>query len=234
MILLAGGRGSRMGSDIPKQYMEVAGKPLLWYCLNAVQDSAVIDDCILVCPASDNSFIREKILDKYGFDKVISVAPAGSERWESVRNGLKVLDEICCGCESGSSGGKHYVFIQDSARIFLNEDIITGCLDGVRKYGAVLAAVPCKDTIKIVDEESAICDTPPRSRVWLAQTPQVFERKLITECYDKADSSFEITDDAGVVELFSDHKVYPVMGDYQNIKVTTPEDIAVCERFLDR
>lgn len=236
-VILAGGSGSRMKSSVPKQYMPVAGKPLIWYALNAVQNSGIIDDCILVTGADDIDIVRENIVKKYGFTKVQTVTAGGAERCFSVSNALKAMADDGL----GASDRDGYVFIHDGARPFLNEKMLENLYEAVQVYHACVAAVPSKDTIKIADAEGFVASTPGRRLLWSIQTPQVFDAELITYAYSRLtkekydelmEHGVEITDDAGVVELFTDTKVKLVMGAYENLKVTTPDDIAVAESII--
>lgn len=246
-VILAGGSGSRMHSDVAKQFMLLGGKPLLWYSLQAVQQSEIIDDCILVAGKADGAvgsswldtleYVRREIVEKYDFTKVDAIIPGGSERCWSVENAMAVLRD---GTEYGRAPNRDgYVFIHDSARPFLTEQILRRTYETVQQYHACVAAMPSKDTVKLADEEGFSASTPPRSRVWTIQTPQVFDSALITETYGRLreqylhTSQVPVTDDASVVELFSDVLVKLVEGSYQNIKITTPEDIKIAEAFLE-
>lgn len=245
-VILAGGSGTRMHSDVAKQFMLLNGKPLLWYSLQAVQKSGIIDDCILVAGKGDDSaggswsdtleYVRGEIIEKYGFTKVDTIIPGGSERCWSVENAMAVLRDGAKQRRVPNRDG--YIFIHDSARPFLTEEILGRTYEAVQQYHACVAAMPSKDTVKIADEVGFAASTPPRSRVWTVQTPQVFDANLITEAYDwlreqySQSSQAPVTDDASVVELFSDISVKLVEGSYQNIKITTPEDIKVAEAFL--
>lgn len=254
-IVLAAGRGSRMESDVAKQYMLLRGRPLIWYALHAVEESSVIDDCILVTGAEDLSYVREEIVGKYGFGKVTAVVAGGKERYDSVYNGLQAAagrdvsqngetsqDEKTVQKEKspGESEMDGYIFIQDGARPFLTEEILERCYEAVKKDHACVAGMPVKDTIKIVDESGFAVQTPDRKRMWQVQTPQVFDAPLILSAYERLMQEKErllregisITDDAMVVETFTDCKVRLVEGDYRNIKVTTPEDMVVAEALL--
>lgn len=232
-IVLAAGSGRRMKSDVAKQYLPLGGRPLIWYALHAIEESSVIDDCILVACQEDilNGYVREEIVERFGFHKVASIVPGGAERYDSVYNALQAIKE------TGTAG---YVFIHDGARPFLTEEILERCLAEVEKTGACVAGMPVKDTIKIADEDCYARQTPDRNTLWQIQTPQVFERVLITQAYEKlmqekehlAAAGVKITDDAGAVELLMNRPVKLVEGSYRNIKVTTPEDIAVAEAFL--
>lgn len=237
-VILAGGSGSRMKSSVPKQYMNVAGKPLIWYALNAVQKSGVIDECILVTGADDIDTVTENIVNRYAFTKVSTVVAGGSERCFSVRNALIALREKE---QKNPTDSSKYIFIHDGARPFLTEEILQRMYEAVVEHRAVVAAVPSKDTIKIADEYGFVSSTPDRRKVWSIQTPQVFEKNLILEAYlqltkDKYDKLVQggvaVTDDAGVVELFGNTGIKLVMGDYENIKITTPEDIALAESLI--
>jgi len=228
-IVLAAGNGSRMKSNVAKQYMLLAGKPLIWYALHAVEESEIIDECVLVTGAADMEYVRTEIVEKSGFTKVKKIVPGGAERYLSVGNALDAIEE-----EEG------YIFIHDGARPFLTEQIFRNTYEAVQKYHACVAAMPVKDTVKIADEEGFAVTTPNRKLVWTIQTPQVFDAKLIKDAYrtlrqqeaELERKGIAITDDAGVVELFTDCKVKMVEGSYENIKITTPEDIGIAETLL--
>lgn len=245
-VILAGGSGSRMNSDVAKQFMLLDGRPILWYSLQAVQQSEIIDDCILVAGKANSGagglwtdtleYVRREIVEKYGFTKVDTIIPGGSERCWSVENAMAVLRDGSEQCRVPNRDG--YVFIHDSARPFLTEEILRRTYEAVQRYHACVAAMPSKDTVKLADEEDFAASTPPRNRVWMIQTPQVFDTALITEVYGRLREQYlqsdqsPVTDDASVVELFSDTPVKLVEGSYQNIKITTPEDIKIAESFL--
>ena len=246
-ILLAGGRGKRMGSDIPKQFIEINGRPVLWYSLKAVEESEIIDDCVLVVHPDDLQYVQTELLDKYAFSKVKYIASAGCERYESVWSGLAKLAGYDWNSES-EIGKKSIledetvarcintdiVFVHDGARPFVNEHIIKNCYDGAVKYGACVAAVRSKDTVKIVGSDGKIVNTPDRSTVWNMQTPQTFDAGLIYESYRKVMGMniITITDDAQAVELMGGREVYVVEGEYSNIKVTTPDDLVYAEALI--
>lgn len=241
-VVLAGGSGSRMKSSVAKQFMPLGGKPLLWYSLQAVQQSDIIDDCILVVGGASEQenqeameYVRREILKRYGFTKVTAVVEGGTERCWSVENAMALLRSRAMD-EEESRG---YVFIHDSARPFLTEEIIRRTYEAVRQYHACVAAMPSKDTVKLATLEGFADSTPNRNLVWNIQTPQVFDKTLITDVYQRLRETYygksdvvPVTDDASVVEQFSTIKVKLVKGSYQNIKITTPEDIKVAEAFL--
>lgn len=245
-IVLAAGRGSRMKSDVAKQYMRLGDKPLIWYTLHTIEESSVIDDCILVAAQEDilSGYVREEIVKRFGLHKVTSLISGGEERYDSVYHALQALAEkkmTAAGEDCETADKDDYVFIHDGARPFLTEEILERCLAEVERTGACVAGMPVKDTIKIADGKGYAAETPDRTLLWQIQTPQVFKRRLITEAYEKlmqekeslAAAGIKITDDAGVVELLMARPVKLVEGSYRNIKVTTPEDIAVAMAFLN-
>ncbi len=230
MIILAAGSGSRMQSNVAKQFMLLRDKPLIWYSLNAAQDSPLVDECILVTGEAQIDYVKKEIVDRYGFTKVRAVIAGGSERYASVANAMRYL------AESGEREG--IIMVHDGARPFLTDEIIERCYEGADLYRACVAAMPSKDTVKIVDEDRMAVDTPDRKYVWAIQTPQAFDAGLIVSAYAALDrevaktGSARVTDDAGVVERFTDVRVKMVEGSYTNLKITTPEDLKIAEIFL--
>ena len=226
-IVLAGGRGKRMNSAVPKQFLMIKDKPVLYYSLKAFEDS-FIDSVILVTSEDDMEYCKKEIVDKYGFTKVVKIVAGGKERYHSVLNGIKAASD----CD--------YIFIHDGARPFVTQDMLARLLECVEESKACVAGMPVKDTIKIANEEGFIDTTPKRELVWMIQTPQVFDFALIKKAYlilEKDEYSLlqkgiSITDDAMVVEMLLGEKVKLVEGSYQNIKITTPEDLAIAEGFL--
>lgn len=224
-IILAAGQGKRMKTKVQKQFLMLQGKPLLYYSLACFQKSDEIQEIVVVTGKESIDYCRSKIIEKYGFTKVKSIAEGGKERYDSVYAGL----EAC-------SADTDYVFIHDGARPFVTEDIIKRTKEGAVIYQACIAGMPSKDTVKIIDENNMVSATPERSRVWSVQTPQVFLYSLIKEAHDTARSvSMQgITDDAMVVEQYKNTPVRIVEGAYENIKITTPEDILVAEKILEK
>ena len=221
-IVLAGGSGKRMGSRVHKQYLLMGGKPVLFYSLKAFQDSDYIDEIILVTGAGEEEYCREQILDAYGITKVSRITAGGAERYHSVWNGLQAADH------------DGYVFIHDGARPFVDDEMIKRAYKCVEQYKACAAGMPVKDTIKIVDENGFVKETPDRNTLWMIQTPQVFDASLIKEAYSrlmqKKDSG--VTDDAMVVEQMLRLPVKLFQGSYENIKITTPGDLEIGEGLL--
>ncbi len=236
-IVLAAGSGTRMKSATPKQFMPLGGRPLIWYSLQTLEQSEIIDDCILVTGGDAVSYVEKEIVEKYGFRKVDILVPGGAERWESVANALAVLEAP----DRKAPNRDGYVFIHDGARPFLSEEILSRTYEAVQKYHACVAAMPSKDTVKLADEAGFAAVTPDRSKVWLVQTPQVFETELIVRAYRELQkkaleigrNNIDVTDDASVVEGFTDCRVRLTEGSYRNIKVTTPEDMQIAEAFLE-
>ncbi len=231
-IVLAAGAGKRMQSNVAKQYMLLNGKPIIWYALHAFEKSSIINKVILVVGAGEIPYGQKEIVEKYGFSKVAAVIEGGAERYLSVWEGLKQVRR--------ADATEGYVFIHDGARPFVTEEIIKDTYEAAKAYGACVAGMPVKDTIKIADEEGYAVQTPNRKTVWAVQTPQVFEEKLIISSYASLIENLEslqaqgveITDDAMVVETMTQRKVKLVKASYENIKITTPEDMNIAESFI--
>lgn len=223
-IVLAAGHGRRMGTETQKQYLEILGKPVLCYSLEVFQKSEIIDDIIIVVGKGQEEYCKKEIVEKYQIQKVKKIVSGGAERYHSVWNGLKELQE---------SG---YVFIHDGARPFVDEEMIKRAYENVLQYKACVVGMPVKDTIKIADSSGFAQETPDRKRVWSVQTPQVFESAIIKNAYEillkQEDNS--VTDDAMVVEKILGKKVKLVQGSYENIKITTPEDLDIARVFAEK
>lgn len=200
--------------------MTICGKPMLYYSIDAFSKSQV-DQIVVVTSAEDMKYVATQIVEKYSFDKVTDIVVGGSERYESVMNGLTQVEG-------------DYVLIHDGARPMLTQPIINSCIEGAIVHKACVAGVPVKDTIKEVAQDNSVVSTPDRSKLYITQTPQAFETSLIEQAYAQLqeDGNTNVTDDAMVVENYTDTKVYFVESDYRNIKVTTPEDIGIAELFI--
>lgn len=228
-VVLSAGKGTRMGTSVPKQYIIVGGFPIIYYSLKAFEES-FIDEVVLVCSEGDEEFCRREIVEKYGFSKVSQIVGGGKQRYHSVLNGLRALKENC----------PDIVFIHDGARPFVDEEILRRAFEETKLCKATVTAVPSKDTVKISDADGYAVHTPNRDTVWIVQTPQTFDYIEILNAYEKliaseaevTGSGVMITDDAMVMEQFGNSKVKFVMGNYKNIKVTTKEDISVMESYL--
>ena len=226
-IVLSAGVGSRMHSDIPKQYRDLDGYPVIYYALRAFEESDV-DEIVLVTAPEDVAFCRKNIVEKYGFRKVCAVVGGGEERYLSVYEGLKATEA-------------EYVLIHDGARPLIDEESIRLCMESVAREKACVLATPVKDTIKVIDTDGYAAQTPDRSMLWAVQTPQCFERVLLMRAYARLFERLEagtlcapITDDAMIVEQMTGQKVRLIRGKYTNIKITTPEDMDVAKIFLNR
>ena len=225
-IVLSAGRGSRMKSDIPKQYMDLNGKPVIYYSLKAFEENG-FSSIVLVCGKDDVEYCQKEIVEKYNLTSVKAVVPGGKERYHSVFEGLKAVE------------GADYVFIHDGARPMISQDIINRLKEAVVTEEAAVAGMPVKDTIKIVDDEAYVSETPERKYVWQVQTPQCFAFPIIYEAYKSIIQDEEegwsipvVTDDAMVLSYATDHEVKMVEADYRNIKITTPEDLHIAKLFL--
>ncbi len=227
-VVLAAGSGSRMKSSVKKQYMEICGKPLILYSLEVFERSFV-DEVVLVLPEDDIEEVMEKIIKPAALKKIKAVVPGGSTRYHSVRLGLMAMSE-----------DTDIAFIHDGARPFIDEDILERGFEAVKEYGACVIGMPVKDTIKIADEDGFAGTTPDRDKTWLIQTPQIFMYKEILELYKElaekesqiiADG-INITDDSMVMETFGNRRVKLVQGTYDNVKITTPDDIVLAEEII--
>ena len=223
-VVLAAGSGRRMGTKVHKQYLLLDGKPVLYYSLKTFQESELIERIILVSGRGEEDWCRKNIVEKYALTKVTDVVSGGKERYDSVWNGLQ------------RAGREGYVYIHDGARPFVDKEMIRRAYECVIREKACVAGMPVKDTIKVVDEEEFVTDTPDRSSLWMVQTPQVFESELITDAYSmlKSSPSETVTDDAMVVERMMGLPVKMFRGSYENIKITTPEDMDIAETFLKK
>ena len=220
-IVLAGGRGSRMNSDIPKQYMKIGDYTLLHYTLTSFEQSHV-DDIVVVCGAGDEEYVKRTIVLPGEITKVSVIVSGGKERYNSVYNGLKACRDT------------DKVLVHDGARCMVSPWLIDKIIAKLNHVNAVIAAVPVKDTIKCVDASGFVTATPKRSELMAVQTPQGFKYDKLLAANEKMfeliasgadEAELAITDDACIMERFSDEKVYVIAGSDSNIKVTTPEDL---------
>lgn len=223
VIILAAGQGKRMQTDTPKQYLNILGKPMLYYSLLAFEQSEV-DEVVLVVGSGEEEYCKREIVDKYGFVKVAAIVEGGAERYLSVIEGLNVLTDTS------------FVLIHDGARPLITTELITAIVSEVKQSKACILAVPSKDTVKIVNSDKQVENTPDRNMVYNVQTPQAFSYDLIKKAYDEIQirTDVVVTDDAMVVETCTQFPIKVVESSYQNIKVTTPEDIQIAEVFLNR
>lgn len=222
VVIVAAGSGSRMKRDINKQFIKLDGKEIIAYTIEKFYKSEDIDDIVIVIKESEEKYFIENIINKYGFDN-IKLAYGGKERQDSVYNGIKKLNSNC-----------EIVLIHDGARPFVNEDIIKNSIEEAKENNAVVVGVPVKDTIKVVDSDGNIVDTPNRSLLWSVQTPQSFKYEIITRAYEYAYSNdYYGTDDAMLVEHIG-YNVKMIEGSYDNIKITTEEDLHFGIQILNK
>lgn len=217
-IIVAAGRGTRMGSEIPKQFMNIAGKTILDTTLYKFDKSNEVDEIILIVNKEDLEFVNSEIAVDY--EKITIVKAGGSTRTESVYEGIKALSSKC-----------GIVLIHDGVRPFVSYNLITSCVEGAYDYGACIPVTGVVDTIKEVSEDGFVQNTLSRAKLKAVQTPQSFDYELIRDCYIRAateDVSF--TDDASIVEYYG-HKVKAIEGLPRNIKITTPLDLRIAEIF---
>ncbi len=220
-VIPAGGTGTRMGAETPKQFLPLGGVPLLLHSLWAFDQAPSVDAVILVVPAQEQGRVLIDIVERYGVKKVQKVVAGGETRQQSVHNGLKETDP-----------GVEIVVVHDAVRPFVTEDLIERSIEAARKGGGAIVAVPMKDTPKQAGPDRQIQRTLDRSELWLAQTPQAFRRALLLEAYEKAAiERLQATDDAALVERLG-HKVGIVPGTWENIKITAPEDLVIAEAIL--
>lgn len=220
-IILAGGKGKRMASPVSKQFIEIKGKPIIYYTIKKFSENKNIDNIIVVLAHDEVEYFQEKILKQYSL-RVDKIVEGGAERQDSVYNGLKGLENT----------NTEIVLIHDGARPFISDRIIDDGIKYADIYGACAPGVMPKDTIKVKDESNFSINTPNRANLVAIQTPQVFKYKEILECHEKIKLSKQIvTDDTMVVEKYG-YKVYLYDGEYTNIKVTTPEDLILGEKLI--
>lgn len=223
-IVLAAGQGKRMGTKVQKQYLEILGKPVLFYSLDVFQKSDIIDEIILVVGEHQEDYCQREIVEKFHINKVSKIVAGGAERFHSVWNGLQEVR------------GEGYVFIHDGARPFVSQEILERTYTEVIDCKACVVGMPVKDTVKLADKDGFVADTPDRNYLWTVQTPQVFENNLVKKAYEMllSQEQINVTDDAMVVEQMLNYKVKLVRGSYENIKITTPEDLDIAEVFMKK
>ncbi len=220
-IIVAAGSGRRMGQGTPKQFLSLAGKPLLYHTLSAFESTEEISEIVLLVPDEWTGRCRTEIIEKFGFKKISEVLPGGAERQDSVGIGLERSDPDC-----------GIVVVHDGARPLVSEALIRACIAAAADYGAAVAAIPVADTLKAVKPDAKIEETISREGLWQAQTPQSFRRDVITKAFEKARAEgFRGTDDAALVEKTGD-SVVVVQGSPFNLKITTPDDLLLAEAFL--
>ena len=219
VIIVAAGSGKRMQRNINKQFIKLNEKEIISHTIDAFYKNKNIDEIIVCIKLEEEEFFKKHILEKNDF-KNIKIAYGGKERQDSIYNGLKCVDKNC-----------KIVLIHDGARPFVDNRIIEECISVAKEKKAVVVGVPVKDTIKIV-LDGKITDTPNRANLWSAKTPQTLDYSLIKKAYDEAyKSNYYGTDDSMLVENIG-QEVTMIMGSYENIKITSPEDLNMGEQIL--
>jgi 2-C-methyl-D-erythritol 4-phosphate cytidylyltransferase len=220
-VVPAAGTGSRMGAQVPKQYLLLGGIPLLGHALKVLDSSPVIQSIVLVAGAGEEEFCRKNVVKELGIRKIKAIVTGGRERQDSVYSGILAL-----------SPETDLVVIHDGARPLLSSAELLAVVEAAVGYGAATLAVPVKDTVKMAGGDGLVAQTLPRERLWLTQTPQAFRRDLILRAHRAAREANHLgTDDAGLVERLG-FPVKLVPGSYRNIKVTTPEDLIIASALL--
>ena len=221
-IIVAAGKGTRMNMDVNKQYIDVCGKPLLTRTLQIFQDCSFVDEIIVVVNSKDIFYCKKDIIEEYGMDKVKYLVAGGTERQNSVYNGLMQVDRKT-----------DIVLIHDGARPFVAEDTIIDCIESAIECGVSTVGVPVKDTIKVSDGGGYVEKTLNRSKLWSIQTPQAFKYDLIVKAHEKAlKEGYTGTDDTVLSEEMLGVRTRLVMGSYENIKITTQEDLIFAEAII--
>ena len=219
-VIVAAGKGRRMGTEVSKQFLPLCGKEILAHSVEKFEKAENIRDIVLVTGEDSLQDVRE-MSQEYGWKKIVSVVAGGKERQDSVWNGLQAV-----------SADTDIILIHDGVRPFVTEDILNHSIETAVEMGGCVAGVPAKDTIKVCNGENIAVSTPDRSTLWQIQTPQTFRKDLILQAYQKAKAEgFVGTDDASLAE-YSGCSVKVIMGSYRNIKITTKEDLLIGEAFL--
>jgi 2-C-methyl-D-erythritol 4-phosphate cytidylyltransferase len=222
-LIVAGGTGSRMKMDTNKQFLKLNDKEVVIRTMEAFDTNLNIDEIIVVLKKEEIEFFKTKILPNYRFIKPIKLVEGGKQRQDSVYNGLKALDKDC-----------KNVLVHDGARPFVTQEIINDTVSKLKELGAVVVAVKVKDTIKYVDEEHNIESTLNRDSLFAVQTPQAFRYKMLLKAYEHAyENEITGTDDSSLVEKLG-YKVKIIDGSYDNIKITTKEDLDFAYQILKR
>lgn len=250
-VIVAGGKGLRMQSAVRKQYIKLAGVPVLSHTLDVFSHFESIQHIVLVVPSEEIQYCLDNIVAGQSYISKVSVVSGGAERHHSVMNGLTRLKELLCknntvamlkefSCYDNNIKNKYsdhrpdrsklqIVLIHDGVRPFIDHDTISRCVDGAVKYGACIPVVPVSDTLKRMDSNGFVYDMIDRKNLYHVQTPQAFDLDLIIHAYEHAlQSGFSATDDASLVENLG-LRVFMTSGSGKNIKITTKDDLMFAE-----
>ena len=214
-VIVAGGNGSRMKSTLPKQFILINGKPVLYYTLKKFLDAYEDMHIILVLP-EEYVAAGQEIIDAFFDYSRIQIAVGGATRFDSVQQGLKLVTEECI------------LFVHDAVRCLVSQPLIQRCCEAALEYGSAIPAVPCRESVRLITDDGN--EALDRGKVMLVQTPQVFHSKILLPAY-QIDYKEKFTDEASVVEAYG-LKLHLVEGDENNIKLTRPEDLIIAEQML--
>jgi len=220
-VIVSAGKGVRFMEGQKKQFYFLGGKPILAHTLDKFETCPLIRSILLVVSQEDMDTCLKEVIEKYKFKKVSQIVPGGKRRQESVKNGIDALPKDA-----------DMVVIHDGVRPFVTRAMIEDSIHSAVRYGAVVLAMPVKDTIKMSNPDGTVLKTLDRESLWQIQTPQTFQANVIKEAYHRAtEDGFAGTDDASLVER-TGAKVHILPGSYTNIKITTPEDLLLANLFL--
>jgi 2-C-methyl-D-erythritol 4-phosphate cytidylyltransferase len=220
-IIVSAGKGQRFMEGRKKQFFLLADKPILTHTLDKFENCPLIDSILLVVGQEDMDYCLKEIIEKNRYRKISQIVPGGKRRQDSVKNGMDAL-----------SRDANIVVIHDGVRPFVTREMIEDSIHSAQRFGAVVMAMPVKETIKMADADGTVLKTLDRESLWQIQTPQTFQAHVIKEAYQKAtENGFVGTDDASLVERLG-IKVHILPGSYTNIKITTPEDLILANLFL--
>jgi 2-C-methyl-D-erythritol 4-phosphate cytidylyltransferase len=221
-LIIAGGKGQRMQSPTAKQFLLLGGEPILARTIAVFEACPVVDEILVIAPHDEMAKVQTDIVEKYQYKKVLKVVRGGRRRQQSVWNGLRAIKSDCS-----------WVVVHDGVRPLITPQLIEAGLREAQQTGAAIVAVPARDTVKRLAPGGKL-QTLPREEIWLAQTPQIFEFSLLCKAHQKASQEkFSGTDDASLVERLG-LEVSLIPGDYENIKITTPEDLTIAESLIKR
>lgn len=221
VLIPAAGHGKRMKSSVKKPYLMLGEKPILSHTIDRFEQNTVVDEIYVIVDESDFQVCHDEVIKPFHYRKIGGLVPGGETRQESVFNGLRAL-----------SDDVDFVVVHDGVRPFIDDDIMFGCLEATEEFGAAISAVPVKETIKVADAHLLIDHTPQRDRLWRVQTPQVFRKSILIAAHENAiQNGISAPDDAALVEELG-LPVKLVMGSYQNLKLTTQEDLRFAETLL--
>ncbi len=221
-LMPAAGKGCRMRHSVKKPYLKLGQKPILAHTIQRFEQNSAVDAIFVIVDEADFAECHATVLDPYSFRKVQALVAGGETRQASVQNGIRAL-----------SADVDFVIVHDGVRPFVTDETIFACLTAADAYGAAVAAVPVKDTIKVANEDCFVLETPMRERLWTVQTPQVFRKSLLEEAHQIAQQrQLTATDDAALVEQLG-FPVKLVPGSYANLKITTQVDLQIAEALLE-